>query len=321
MGWGAELARTIMAGNPDVTVRQVHDPVLRGPLCGTTVTLRLRWRTLPAAYAEFLRTRLRRGGASFLLRDLRTWPVLDGTAGHSFQVGSPTAGWAHADYQADLPEFRRLLEGIGVERWSRPYRDAPAQYAETAGDPAIGPRLREHSVANRAPTYRLLYGSPELLSACVADLYRDRLRPGPGQGRHCVVETGRLLDPLGVLRHGLVPYWCESASRAGVEAAEWWLAGSEQFDEVTVLPEPPGTDCSAHAGLVHWRSLATFAARHGRVDRLTAGRYPLLPLSPRHAARVVGDLAAPRPPARPMTPPEVVGALRTSASALGMLIG
>jgi hypothetical protein len=321
MQWGAELAARIMERNPEVTVRQVHDPVLRGPLCGTTVTLRLRWRSLPRAYAVLLRERLLPGGASFLLRDLRTWPVLEGVPGHTFQIGTPAAGWAHADYQADLPAFRHLLDGIGVQRWARPYRGAAAQYAETAGDPAIGPRLREHSAAHDVPTHRLLYGAPELLSACVADLYRDRLRPGPGQGRHCVVETGRMLDPRGLLRRGLVPYWCESASLAGVAAAEWWLAGSEQFDEITVLPEPPGTDCGAHAELVHWRSLAAFAAHYGRIDRLTAGRYPMLPLSPRHAARVVGDLAAARKPPPPMKPAEAMAALRASASALGILIG
>ena len=321
MQWGATLAAEILAGNPDVTIRQVHDPVLRGALCGATVTLHLRWRALPAAYVDFLRTRLRPGGATVLLRDLRTWPVLDGPAGHSFQIGSPTAGWSHADYHADLPAFRHLLESLGVQRWAPPHRAVSRQYAEPAGDPGLGPRLRELTAATGNPTHRVLYGWPDMLSACVAEIYRDHLRVAPDQGRHCVVETGRLLDPRGVLDRGLVPYWCESAALSAVDAAEWWLAGSEPFDSVTVLPEPPGTDCAAHAELMHWRSLAAFGHHVGRVDGLAAGRYPMLPMSGRHAVRVVGETAEPRPLAPPLTMVQVIGALRRNAATLGLLVG
>ena len=92
---GARLARRMMAGNPGITVRQVHDPVLRGPLSGTTVALHVRWRTLPEAYRTVLRSRLAPGGASILVRDLRTWPMLAGPPGYTFQIGSPTSGcWA-----------------------------------------------------------------------------------------------------------------------------------------------------------------------------------------------------------------------------------
>lgn len=311
--WGGILAREIMERNPSVTVRQVHDPVLRGPLCGATVTLRLRWRELPAAYADFLR----RCESSLLLRDMRTWPVMDGPSGFSFQVGSAANGLGHDDHRPGHPTFRRLLDAIGADGWSRPLRETPVRYAETAGDPALDPQLRELAAEIGRPAYRVLYGTPEALSACVADLYRDHFGPESD----LLIETGRLLDPAGVASRGLVPYWCESASRRAFAAAESWLAGSEPFDDITVLPEPPGTDCETHAGLAHWRSLAGFAAGRGRVDRTAAGRFPLLPMATEHAVRVVADAADPGQEPSPLTVPQVIDALRTNAVVMGLLVG
>ncbi|GIF00603.1 hypothetical protein [Paractinoplanes rishiriensis] len=317
MDWGAGLASLIAAGNPGVSVRQVHDPVRRGPLCGTTVTLRLRWRVLPFAYAEFLRTRLQPGGTSLLLRDMRTWPVLEAGPDFGFQVGSPTTGWTADDYGPDRPAFRRLLDGLGADQWSGSFRDAPSQYAETAGDPALDPQLRDLAEQTGCRTYRVLYKSPEMFSAGLADAFRAYLDGGEG----CLVECGRLLDPSGSLRRRLIPYWCESASERAFTGAEWWLAGSEPFDDMTVLPEPPGTDGGVHATLRQWRSLASFAARNGRLDRVVAGHYPLLPLPTRQAARAVAEAAETRPTPPRLTMPTLIDSLRSDAAALGLLVG
>jgi hypothetical protein len=310
--WGATVAGTIVAGNPGVSVRQVHDPVMRGPLCGRTVSLRLWWRTLPAAYTEFLRTRLQPGGSSLLLRDLRRWPVLPVGPRTGFQLGSPTAGWSASDYRDDRPPFRRLLDGLGAATWSPPPVDATIQYAETAGDPALDTELRALATSH----HQVLYRAPELLSAGLADLFRSYLDGDTG----CLVECGRLLDPRGVLSRRLVPYWCESASLHAFAGAECWLAGSAPFDEITVLPDAPGTDCEAHAALSHWRSLAAFAGTRGRVDRVAAGRYPLMPLSSRHAARVVGTWIEPRPAPPRLTMEHALDALRPKATPLGLIV-
>jgi hypothetical protein len=312
--WGAVLACEIMERNPSVTVRQVHDPILRGPLCGATVTLRLRWRDLPAAYTEFLRDRC---GASLLLRDMRTWPVMDGPPGFSFQLGRPANGLAHEDHRPDHPWFRQLLETAGAESWSAPARQSVVRYAETAGDPALDPQLRNVAAATGTAAHRVLYSTPDALSACVADLYRDRLGPTAD----LLIETGRLLDPAGVAARGLVPYWCETSSLRTFAATEAWLAGSEPFDDITVLPEPPGTECEAHAGLLHWRSLACFASARGRIDRTAAGRFPLLPMAPEHVARVLAETADPEPEPPPLPIAEVMDGLREVSVGMGLLIG
>jgi hypothetical protein len=274
--WGRTVAEQILAANPTVTVRQVHDPLGNFPLCASTVTLHIRWRRLPPAYQTVLRDRMEPGAPSLILRDVRTWPVVDVSPGHSFQVGSPVGGWQPDDYTTDDPSAGRLIMGRRGDR-----------YAELAGEPELEPHLRQVATETHRPTRRVLYPGPETLSASVADLYRDWLHDEGRGGDHCVVETERLVDPWQVLTAGLVPYWCESASQLAVCAAEWWLAGSRGFGCVDVLPAPPGWAGGAHAGMRQWRALARFALRRGSVSDEAERRYPLYPLPTSHAAAML----------------------------------
>ncbi|MEV4351323.1 hypothetical protein AB0J83_43255, partial [Actinoplanes sp. NPDC049596] len=312
--WGAALAERLLARNPGVSVRQVHDPLRDGPPCGSTVRLHVRWHHMPRAYERFLRDRMTENGASLLLRDLRTWPVRSLSGRHSFQLGSPVGGWEPEDYSIGNPAFRVVLDDLGVDHWPAP-AEAPPRYAERSGEPAFGMDLNRLSVQTGRPSHRVLYAQPETLSACVADL----LREASGAER-CVVTCGRLLDPWQARAGGLVPYWCESAARPAVEAAEWWLAGGEAFDEVTVLPEAPGHDSDRVATLAHWRSLTSFGRRRGRLDQLVAGRYPMLPLAPGHASRVLASAgeARPAPPTLPM--PYALTRLQRTGTSLGLLV-
>ncbi len=133
----------------------------------------------------------------------------------------------------------------------------------------------------------------------MADLYRRWLRVAGKTGNRLVVECGRLLDPWQVLRAGLVPYWCENATRRSVEQAEWWLAGSEPFSSVDVLPEPPGVRSPALAGLPQWLAVAGFGRRRRALDRTSARGYPVTSVPTRRATEVLRaqpcDLPAPPP--------------------------
>ncbi|MFI7601699.1 hypothetical protein [Actinoplanes sp. NPDC049681] len=317
MEWGAIIADSIVAANPDVSVRQVHDPVQRGSLCGATVTLHVRWRRLPAAYRGFLRSRLEPGAAALMIRDVRTWPVLELAPGHSFQLGSPVSGWEPDDYTPDNPAFRRTLAALDEVLWASPYQDVRQGTAEVAGDPDFGADLRRCATT----PFRIRYARPSALSAFVAGLYRRWLAAERGGGDHCLVSSGTLVDPWLTLTAGLVPYWLESATRQSVEAAEWWLAGSAGFDTVTVLPQAPGSRSEAYAPAAQWRSVAAFARLRPHTDPLALSHYPLFPLPAAHASTVLAT-AAPLgavPPPR-LTADEVVAALGSGGAALGLLV-
>jgi hypothetical protein len=317
---GAAYADAILSANPDVTVRQVHDPVRRGALCGSTVTLHVRWRRLPPAYRAFLCSVPEPDAPVLLLRDSRTWPVLELTRRHGFQLGSPAGGLSYHDHTMDNPAFRRLMHSIGCEEWPVPLLHTAAQYAEAAGDPELERDLRRTAALAGRRAHRVLYPRPDVLSACVADLYREWLGAAGQDAARCVVETGRLCDPWRVLACGLVPYWCESSSRASVDAAEWWLAGSSAFESVTVLPEPPGTACDAHADAAQWRAVADFAGDRPFLNRQAMGRYPLLPLPTSHASAVLRTELDPARPRPTLDMTHAVTTLRHGGAKLGLLV-
>jgi hypothetical protein len=124
---GAAAAARLLSANPGASVRQVAPPGVAG-VAGAPVTLFVRWRELPAAYATFLDTRLSRDAAVLLARDSGTW-----ASGQSPQAVNPqfvesirqwASGRDHPLYRvmfsrpdvlsaavADL--YRRWLRGCG----------------------------------------------------------------------------------------------------------------------------------------------------------------------------------------------------------------
>jgi hypothetical protein len=238
------------------------------------------------------------------------------SAQHTFQIGSPVGGWEPEDYAAGNPAFRVVLDDLGVARWPTP-PVAPPRYAERSGEPAFGVDLNRVAAETGRASHRVLYSRPEILSSCVADLLRQA---DPARDPRCAVTCGRLADPWQARARGIVPYWCESAAHAAVEAAEWWLAGSEPFDDVTVLPEPPGHDSDQVATLAQWRSLTLFGRRRGRLDRLAASRYPMLPLASEHAGRVFAEAGGARCAPPPISLAYALDRLHRVGASLGLLV-
>ena len=319
---GSAVASALLAGNPGVAVRQVHDPAWRGVLAGSTVALIVRWSRLPDAYREFLGTRLAPGGPVLLLRDARTWPVLDHGGGHSFQVGGPASGLDPADFRVDSEQLGQVLRCAGGDRgrWNPPGASCPEGYAEHGVEPGFEATLRDWVGGAGSPLHRVLFPRPEALSAATADVYRDWLRAAGKTGNRCVIECGRLIDPWQVIRAGLVPYWCENASRRSVAGAEWWLAGSRSFTSVDVLPEPLGMSSPALAGLPQWRAVASFGRRRAALDRLAARGYPTTPVPTRHATEVLRDQPYDLPAPAPLRPVDALAGLRDSGTQQGLLI-
>ncbi|MEV6814775.1 hypothetical protein [Micromonospora sp. NPDC051296] len=319
---GAALAGRLLAGNPDLHVRQVHCPASRGALAGVTVALAGRWRALPAAYRRFLAERLAPGAPVLVLRDARTWPVLDAADGHSFQVGCPGSGLDPVDFHPDSHALRQVLRSAGGDgaHWELPEISAPPAAAEHGVEPGFELGAREWTSRHGHPLHRVLFPAPEVLSAATADLYRRWLRAAGKTGNRLVVECGRLLDPWQVVRAGLVPYWCENATRRSVEQVEWWLAGSEPFSSVDVLPEPPGVRSPALAGLPQWLAIAAFGRRRRALDRTTARGYPVTSVPTRRATEVLRAQAYDLPTPRPLAVADALAVLADSGTRHGLLI-
>ncbi len=319
---GAALAARLLVGNPELHVRQVHCPASRGALAGVTVALAARWRWLPAAYLRLLAECLEPAAPVLLLCDARTWPVVDSAPGHSFQVGSPGSGFDPVDFHPDSPALRQVLHAAGSDgaRWCPPAVAGVPRLAEHGVEPGFEQSVREWGSVHRHPSHRVLVPEPAVLSAVTADLYRHWLRTAGKTGNRLVVECGRLLDPWQVLRAGMVPYWCENATRRSVQGAEWWLAGSEPFSSVDVLPEPPGVRSPAVAGLPQWLAVAGFGRRRRVLDRSAARGYPVTSVPTRRATEVLRAQSYDLPTPPPMTVAAALAALRDGGSQQGLLV-
>ncbi|WP_245675474.1 hypothetical protein [Micromonospora halophytica] len=319
---GAALAARLLAGNPDLHVRQVHCPASRGALAGATVSLLARWRALPLAYARFLADRLLPGAPVLVVRDARTWPVLDEGRGHSFQLGCPSSGLEPVDFHPDSPALRQVLRSAGGNgaHWEPTEVSSAGEHAEHGVEPGFAEAARRWAQRHGHGLHEVLFPHPAALSAAVADLYRRWLRRAGKTGNRLVVECGRLLDPWQVVRAGLVPYWCENATRRSVEAVEWWLAGSEPFSSVDVLPESPGMRTPAVAGLPQWLAVAAFGRRRRALDRTAARGYPVATVPTRRATEVLRNQPYDLPVPPPLAAAEALAALREGGAPLGLAV-
>lgn len=319
---GRAPTAALLAANPGVHVRQVHDPVTRGVLAGSTISLVVRWNRLPEAYRRFLRTRLVPGAPILLLADGRTWPVVEVADGHTFQVSGPASGLAPEDFRPGTRPLRQLLRSVGADpaRWHLPNAGAAELVAEYGVDPGFEAAVRSWATRAGSALHRVSFACPEALSAGTADVYRQWLRSAGKSGDRCVVECGRLLDPWQVVRAGLVPYWCENASRRSVTGVEWWLAGSVPFMSIDVLPEPPGMQSPVVAGLRQWLAVASFARLRRCVDRTAARAYPVGPVPTRHATQVLRNQPYDLPSPPPLRLDDAMRTLRDSGAPAGLLI-
>lgn len=320
---GAGVARRVLAANPGLSVRQIHDPVLRGRAAGTTVTLSARWRRVPRAYRAFLSSCLAPAAPVLLVSDDRRWPVFDLGGGLSFQLGSPSAGLEPEDHLSAGPDLRQALRSAGADpyRWTTPKAVLTDGLAEHGPNGSFAADLARLTGLDGRSLRPVRYSRPSALSMAVAQVIRDWLIEAGKDGDRLVIGCRRTLDPAQALRAGLVPYWCESALRSEVADAELWLAGSRPFASVDVLVEPPGRLSSVIAPIPQWRALAWFGRRRGQVDRTALRSYPYGALPARHAAVVLSGHSDDLPPAPTVPPSAAVAALAGAAATAGLRVG
>jgi hypothetical protein len=318
---GSRTVDRLLVANPRVAVRQIHHPGERAGAGGCTLTLVVRWLTVPTPYRRFLASCLAPQAPVLLISDGRGWPALDVDDRHAFQIGGAGTGLRPADFgrDSDLAAQMLRIAGGDWDRWNPPEGARPSD-GEHGLEPGFDAGLRAWARPAGHAVHRVLYPGPGALSAAVADIYRDWLRVCGKPADRCVVAGGRLVDAGQVLRAGLVPYWCADPSRRCVAGAEAWLAGSRRFATVDVLPEAPGRHLPVYAGLDQWRAVAWFGKRRGTVDPVAARGYPTTPVSGRHATEVLRRLPSHLPRLLPLTASSALAGLGPDRAGSGLLL-
>ena len=166
---GAALAARLLAGNPDLHLRQVHCPASRGALAGATVSLAARGgpagRRTPGSWP----TGWRPAPRCCWCATPGTWPVRDVGPGHSFQVGCPASGLDPVDFHPDSPALRQVLRSVGGDgaRWEPPEVVTCRRATPSTGvEPGFELAVRAAGPAGTGTAlHRVLVARPEALSA------------------------------------------------------------------------------------------------------------------------------------------------------------
>ncbi len=254
--WGREPAAAIAAGNPDLCVHQMHDPVHDRQMVQRIGYFRLKRLRLGRVYEEFLREQVRPGSTIFTIECRLPWPVTAVTPRHLFQVG----GFGDAtpgEYLQGGPRVRDFLHRFdsGGIRWRVPAPTAEVPEGEWGFREELLEDVRDLARLQGWRVRRILFDGPDDLSPLVADLHRwwyQRL--GLETGR-LLVECFALLEPYWALRTGSVPYWLAFTSGCCAAALERYVAGGAGFDEMNLMLFSNGIEGIGMAPIDRWRSI------------------------------------------------------------------
>lgn len=260
--FGRSVAPPLLERNPGVVLHHMHDGNQDELMVAQMAYFRLKWRTLPAAYREFLDNCLAPDAPIVVLDDLSTWPVTRVGERHVFQSGAQ-GGLTPADYLSES---------------TSPAADAVASEAEWGFDVRLGDAVGEYAAAAGRSVDRIIVPSPQRLADPVAELMRDEIRAAGGRGDRLLVESFVMVDPVQAFRTGSVPYWTffgvESAREAVLRHVEAARLRGDPYRDVDVLVFPHGVASKGIARPEAWAELAVHIDGRVRLLSGTRERWP-----------------------------------------------
>lgn len=203
------LARRITQKNPDLLALQHYDPVHDGWLTRRLNHLRLKLTGLPAAYQDFIRSRLAPGGVVCYLDCQATWLRFPLGERHWLQVG----GWGDLPAEEYLSGSPRLAAyarqaGLAVSAWApqglKPEGGPESEWGVEAG---LGEALQTFCERHGYRFVRLLLSQPHdyarLSYSAARRQFELQGRPPGG----VLVQMFSQIDPAAALQAGLLPLW------------------------------------------------------------------------------------------------------------------
>ncbi|WP_020573946.1 hypothetical protein [Actinopolymorpha alba] len=273
MEFGARTAAPLLDRHPDIELHHLHDPNHDRLRTSQALSLRLKWTSLPAAYAMFLADCLAPGAPIVLLEDTSTWPTTRVAERHVFQTGTP-GGIAAEEYLRGSERVAAFLraQGSTLTAFAVPEPDGTSPEAEWGFDPGLAEALTRWTSRTGQELIRLRTPSPQALAEPVAAQLRDSLRKAGAPGDRLLVESSVLLDPVAAARSGSVAYWTllgvEPARQAVARHLEAAAAAGAPYHDVDVLLFPNGV---ASVGATPPRAWAGLAEHVTGTIRFLAG--------------------------------------------------
>lgn len=260
--FGRRAAPPLLDRNPGIQLHHTHDGNRDRLMVSRMTYFRVKWTTLPEAYAEFLSACLPPGAPIVLMDDQSTWPTVTVDERHVFQTGA-LGGLAPEDY---------------LERFHAPTPDSKSPEAEWGFDIRLAESITALATRHQNPIVRVDLPDPQSLAEPVAELLRGQIRSAGGRGDRLLVESFVMLDPVQAFRSGSAPYWTffgvESALRAVREHLARANDNGDPYRDVDVLSFPNGVASKGSVAPDQWAGLRHYITGRVRLLAGTRERWP-----------------------------------------------
>ena len=257
LAFGARHGPALLDANPDVDLHHMHDANQDALSSSQMAYFRVKWRTLPRAYEDFLQHRLEPGAPVIVVRDRSTWPVSRISDRHVFQLGAQ-GGMTPEEYLA--------------EPGAPPADDMVAEAEWGFADALLG-SVRDWAGRHGHPVVEVGYGHPQVPAAAVADIVRTWLRRRGEPAERLLVSSFIVHDPWRTLASGSVPFWTFfPVRRAAIDLAAY-LDGAA-YQDVAVLLFSHGVRSRGLVGARTWELIATSGGQTGRLLGVDRDAFP-----------------------------------------------
>ncbi len=234
--WGRQAAKIILAGNPDLQLHQMHDPVQDRLMVSQMGYFRLKRRNLGRTYRQFLENCLAPGGTIWLCDCSLSWPVTHVGPQHYFQVG----GLGDVSPQEYLQGSSRVEEFLSRHRsqlrcWKHAPIDANLPEAEWGFLPELGEDVQRFAAERGFRVKRIIFDHPENLSAPVADLHQWWYNCRGFASSRLLIECFAYCQPYIALRTRTIPLWVAFNTEKSLTTAEDYVSRRDPFAEIYVM--------------------------------------------------------------------------------------
>jgi hypothetical protein len=271
---GRLITDSLLKTQPGVAVHQMHDANQDRLMLKMMSYFRLKYRSLPMAYRDFLVRCLPRGSTLYVDECTRTWPVTRTSERSVFQFGA-VGGLEAEDYFQDSDRLRAYFARYHARRahWEPPEPNDTAPEAEWGFEPALLKDLFELAEACGWRLVRIRFEDPEKFSLLTTEIYSAWYQNLGYEPTRLMVETFVLLDPYRTLRLRALPLWLLFCVERSVRVLDNFLDG-QPFDEIDLMLFSHGTEGVGLAQAEDWRRLLARARRRGRFLGVDEQRYP-----------------------------------------------
>lgn len=282
MNAGAELAEPLVRKHPETEATIHYDPVHDRFLIRRLVFIRLKFLSLPPAYAAFIKQRLIPGAPVILVDCESLWPRAEVSRRLFFQLGG-LGGITPQDYLEESQALKDHREQWGAPKdasWGvkRAFQNGPESEWASSGS-----FLDEAAECTRKAGHRALrfkHDHPAELSKVVFDIYRHCWQ-GSSPPRDVYVAAFTHIEPRFPLVTGSLPIWLPFITDDSLDLARNILTdwrrrlpsdGPEGTAYVTLHPSfcsPPDM-----VPLDAWRSLLSGFFEEVRFIGVNTRKYP-----------------------------------------------